>query len=262
LRLRSYSACAYRENDSVWPFVNEQPAVSLHIKLVTPPLGFSLRLCGSLFRYSNLVYHAPHYLARIKRNARLQRSMSSSRENSPDRHIPRGRERGKHRRRRHRTQGSTQQPREETAEDATKDFHGGTANSEGSEEVDRPSRKHHQLPNYPPIRVSNEDDLYLSEPPGRNWTKGLWKHAAKATAPRGDESPEHMAMSLEPTLVMHRRGRRYTSEHFYYERGWTDRQFAETLKHQYTSQRLRDVGLVQKLVAYRQIDPLRQRAAS
>jgi hypothetical protein len=213
--------------------------------------------------------------------------MSSSRENSPDRHIPREKECGKHRRRRRRPQDSKRQPREELTENPTNDFH-----SEGSEDVDpnygasrRPSqarksrprtrtrlqrspvsssfqegvditsRIHHQRPTFGSNKSSNEDDEddYLSEPPGLNWAKGLWKHAAKAAAPWGDDSPEHTVLSLEPTLIMNPRGRRYMSEPFYYERGWTDRQFAETLKYQYASLRLRDVGLAQKLVAYRQI---------
>jgi hypothetical protein len=37
------------------------------------------------------------------------------------------------------------------------------------------------------------------------------------------------------------------------KKGWTDMQFAEELKYQYASLKLRDVGLLQKLVAYRQI---------
>jgi hypothetical protein len=192
--------------------------------------------------------------------------MSSSRENSPDRHIYREKERGKHRRRRRRLHDSKRQPREEITEDARNDFHGATANSEGSEDVDpnygashrpgqaRKSRpRTHTRSQRSPVSSSFQEGLYLSKPPDGDWRRGLWKRAAKEAAPRGDESPEHTVMSLEPTLVMHRRGRRYKSEPFYYERGWTDRQFAETLKYQYTSQRLWDVGIVQKLVAYRQI---------
>jgi hypothetical protein len=60
-------------------------------------------------------------------------------------------------------------------------------------------------------------------------------------------------MALKPSLSMIRPGRRYMSKPFYYERGWTDKQFAETLKYQYASLRLWDVSLVQKLVAWRQI---------
>ena len=43
------------------------------------------------------------------------------------------------------------------------------------------------------------------------------------------------------------------SEPFWYEKGWTDKRFAEELKSQYAGLRLSDVGLFQKLVAYRQI---------
>jgi hypothetical protein len=53
---------------------------------------------------------------------------------------------------------------------------------------------------------------------------------------------------------MHRHGRRFKSKPFHYERGWTDRQFAKTLKSQYASLRVWDAGLVQKLVPYRQIN--------
>ena len=59
--------------------------------------------------------------------------------------------------------------------------------------------------------------------------------------------------SLEPRLVVTRRGRRLTSDPFYYEKGWTDGDFAEKLKDQYANLKLRDVGFFQKLVAYKQI---------
>lgn len=250
-------------------------------------LSTSMQIFVSIF---NLVQHALHNLGHIKRNTRLQRSMSSSRENSPDRHIPRPRERGERRRHRHRTQGSKQLQREETTEDALDDFYGGTANIDGSEEdgpsyrtshrpsqgrssrpwtrtrpqgpsyssaapegVDISSRIHHQTPNYLYSRVSDEDDLYMSEPPDGNWRRGEWIHAAKDVAPRRDPFPEHAVISLEPTLVVPRRDRRLTSDPFLYEKGWTDRQFAEELKYQYASLKLRDVGLFQKLLAYRQI---------
>ena len=184
--------------------------------------------------------------------------MSSSRENSHGRHAPRDRERGEPRKRRHRSQNSKRQSREETVEDALDDFYGGTAIVAGSEENDtsygethRPSQartsrpwtrtqshrgpvppvsqkfvvnashNHHNLHSRPPGRVSNEDDLYWSEPPSGNWRKGLWRHAVQAAPPRGDESPEHTVLSLEPVLIVIRRGRRLMSEPFWYEKGWT-----------------------------------------
>lgn len=170
------------------------------------------------------------------------------------------------------------------------DFYGGTANIDGSQEADpgygeshRPSQAHKSRPwtrtrpQRPPMpqgyqsdadiasgkhvqrpsrlygSLSKEDDLYLSEPPDGNWRRGEWIHAAKEVASPRDPSAEHTVMSLEPTLVVTRRGRRLTSDPFLYEKGWTDMQFAEELKYQYASLKLRDVGLFQKLVAYRQI---------
>jgi hypothetical protein len=181
--------------------------------------------------------------------------MSSPRENSPDRHVPRPTERGEHRRHRRRTQGSKQSRREETTEDALNDFYGGTANIDGSQEAipiygeshrpsqarkskpwtrTRPQRPpmpqgfhgsagipsdmYYEHPSDPYGWISNEDDLYLSEPPDGNWRRGEWIHAAKEVASPREPSAEHRVMSLGPTLVVTRRGRRLTSDPFFYEK--------------------------------------------
>jgi hypothetical protein len=118
---------------------------------------------------------------------------------------------------------------------------------------DMSPHKHHSRPTDPPIGLSNKDDLYLSEPPKGNWKKGLWKHAAKPGAPRGEDVPEHTVLCLRPVLGVSPHGRRVTSKPFYYEAGWMDKQFADELKSQYAALRLWDVGLLQKLVGYKQI---------
>lgn len=105
-------------------------------------------------------------------------------------------------------------------------------------------------------RSRDEDEPYLPEPPDGNWRSGEWRYAARLTEPwrpRGAPGPEHKVLCLRPTLVMTRRGRRFTSDPFEYEEGWTDRRFAEELKSQYANLKLQDVGFLQKLVAYKQI---------
>ena len=119
--------------------------------------------------------------------------------------------------------------------------------------ADIASQKYFSRPSYPPIRISNGDDPYRSTPPGNNWKKGLWRYAAKWAPPRGDEFPEQTVISLKPVLLVARHGRRLRSKPFLYEKGWTDKQFADELKLQYAALKLRDVGLLQKLVAYKQI---------
>jgi len=107
-----------------------------------------------------------------------------------------------------------------------------------------------------PAKSRNEDTLYLSEPPDGNWRSGEWRFAAQSAKPwrpRGAPTPEHRVLCLRPTLVMTRRGRRFTSDPFKYEEGWTDSQFADELKYQYANLKLQDVGFLQKLVAYKQI---------
>ena len=52
---------------------------------------------------------------------------------------------------------------------------------------------------------------------------------------------------------MLRHGLRVQSNPFHYEQGWTDRRFADALKHQYAHLKLKDVGFLQKMMAYKQI---------
>jgi hypothetical protein len=60
-------------------------------------------------------------------------------------------------------------------------------------------------------------------------------------------------VSLKPTIVMKRHGRRFESELFPYEKGWTDKRLAQALKDQYSHLKLKDVEFFQKIVAYKQI---------
>lgn len=52
---------------------------------------------------------------------------------------------------------------------------------------------------------------------------------------------------------MLRHGLRVQSNAFPYETGWTDKRFANVLKYQYAHLKLKDVGFLQKMVAYKQI---------
>jgi hypothetical protein len=187
------------------------------------------------------------------------------------------REPGERRKHRRRTQDT---------EDALNDFYGGTANTDDARKPDTASGERRTRSSRPwsrpgqpythferPVassadiadrpygrerrdagRRKDEDDDYLSEPPdGQSWRSGEWKYAARLMRPRGVSAPERKVLSLKPTLVMTRRGRRFKSEPFEYEEGWNDRQLAEELKYQYANLKLQDVGLFQKLVAYKQI---------
>lgn len=91
-----------------------------------------------------------------------------------------------------------------------------------------------------------EDRLYLFSPPHGKY-RGDWRRAARYA----DE--EKAVLRLNPSLVMTRHGHRYQSHPFVYEEGWDDKQFAAELKHQYSSLKLQDVGIIQKVVAYKTI---------
>jgi len=175
--------------------------------------------------------------------------------------------------------------RTQDTEDALNDFYGGTANTDAQKpspaagerrarssrpwsrpgqsftRVERPTASSADVTDRPYGRQKqyvgrrkDEDADYLSEPPdGQSWKSGEWKYAARLMRPRGEPVPERRVLSLKPTLVMTRRGRRFKSEPFEYEEGWNDRQLAEELQYQYANLKLQDVGFFQKIVAYKQI---------
>lgn len=204
-----------------------------------------------------------------------------SRYSSSDSSSERPRERS-HRRSHHRQpRTSLVQPQTETVENALNDFFGGTATFVGRrksnnlfEERYRPSTYHRPEPKRwsrksrleagalagvagisggvditsadEGLDSSAEDRLYLSLPPHGKYG-GDWKHAARFV----DE--EKAVLRLHPSLVMTRHGHRYQSQPFIYEKGWDDKQFATELKRQYRSLKLTDVGILQKVVAYKTI---------
>ncbi|KAM0717780.1 hypothetical protein Q7P37_006112 [Cladosporium fusiforme] len=186
-----------------------------------------------------------------------------------------------HRKTHHESHKKTSHHRKETAENALNDFYGGTATFTGRKKSSggtygdeayrptsqRPGRSSHwnrQSRIYTAgvyggvgagvditsadedIDSSAEDRLYLFSPPHGKY-RGDWKRAARFA----DE--EKAVLYLHPTLVMTRHGHRYQSQPFVYEEGWDDGQFATELKHQYSHLKLQDVGILQKIVAYKTI---------
>lgn len=90
---------------------------------------------------------------------------------------------------------------------------------------------------------------FLEEPPYGSDNK-LWARAAK---PHG-RSRKIGPLEAKPTLVVPRRGQRYRSRIFTYVQGkWDDEIFASEIKRHYRELKTRQIGPLQKLIAYKTI---------
>ena len=120
---------------------------------------------------------------------------------------------------------------------------------------DRPAQRKERL-SRPAMRVSSQpyadDTEYLEVPRSkRQLSQGLWRRAA-ALVDRGDGVSSDLEVSL--SLVVSRRGQRYRGEKFDYTEGeWNDADFARNIKRRYHSLKTRQIGLTQKLIAYKTI---------
>jgi hypothetical protein len=173
----------------------------------------------------------------------------------------------------------------QATENALDDYYGGTANIDSPQDLDptshesyRPSQarasrpwtrarrqrlytdssfpeagpaditdRYQEASRYRANEVIDEDALYLEEPPDRDWELARERVRGR----RGSE--EGWVVFTELSLVMARRGRRFKSKPFPYGIGWTDKRFAKELKYQYAHLKRQDVGLFQRIVAYKQI---------
>ena len=118
----------------------------------------------------------------------------------------------------------------------------------------RPERKYNSRPEVRPTRVHIERERmhqYLLDRPD-GYTGGrhdLWNRAVEST---GDTEKERLIAPI--TLIVTRHGRRYRSRAFDYPKDrWNDAIFAKELKAHYASLKTRQIGLLQKVIAYKTI---------